>query len=44
MGVGIAIGMIVVIMLVALFLVFFLRGPLNSDDAHTVDRPPDDKN
>ncbi|GIN59795.1 hypothetical protein [Lederbergia ruris] len=43
MGVGIAIGMIAVILLVALFLVFFLRGPLNSEDAHTVDRPPDDK-
>ncbi|WP_280516915.1 hypothetical protein [Lederbergia sp. NSJ-179] len=42
MRIGIAIGIIMVILLVALFLVYFLRVPLNSEDAHKIDPPPKD--
>ncbi|WP_268258065.1 hypothetical protein [Bacillus niameyensis] len=39
---GVTVGILVVVAFVASFLVYFLRGPLNSQDAHKVDKPPKD--
>ena len=42
MDLGITIGLAFVVLLIAVFLVYFIKSALNMDDASRVDQPPQD--